>query len=122
MHIEKNVFDNIFNAVMDIKEKIEDNLNARKDLKIICNQPKLKVDDRTPNMMPKTVYALTKEQKRRICEWITHLKFSDGYTSNLAYCVNMKELRLHGKKSHDYHAFMQKLIPIAFCEMLPESI
>ncbi|KAL0294460.1 UNVERIFIED_CONTAM: hypothetical protein Scaly_3121300 [Sesamum calycinum] len=41
--------------------------------------------------MPKTVYILDLEQKRRICEWITHLKFSDGYTSNLARCVNMKE-------------------------------
>ncbi|KAL0361017.1 UNVERIFIED_CONTAM: hypothetical protein Sradi_3786200 [Sesamum radiatum] len=37
MHIEKNVFDDVFNTVMDIKEKTKDNLNARKDLKIICN-------------------------------------------------------------------------------------
>ncbi|KAL0292626.1 UNVERIFIED_CONTAM: hypothetical protein Sangu_2528400 [Sesamum angustifolium] len=62
------------------------------------------------------------EQKRRICEWITHLKFSNGYTSNLARCVNMKELRIHGMKSHDCHVFMQKLIQIAFREMLPESV
>ncbi|KAL0401502.1 UNVERIFIED_CONTAM: hypothetical protein Slati_4180100 [Sesamum latifolium] len=37
MHIEKNVFDNIFNTVMDVKGKTKDNLNARKDLKIIYN-------------------------------------------------------------------------------------
>ncbi|KAL0434228.1 UNVERIFIED_CONTAM: hypothetical protein Slati_2757100 [Sesamum latifolium] len=37
MHIEKNVFDNIFNTVMNIKEKTKDNLNVRKDLKIIYN-------------------------------------------------------------------------------------
>ncbi|KAL0458241.1 UNVERIFIED_CONTAM: hypothetical protein Slati_0451300 [Sesamum latifolium] len=72
--------------------------------------------------MSKGVYTLTREQKRRICEWITRLKFSDGYASNLAHCVNMKELRLHGMKSHDCHVFMQKLIPIAFREMLPESV
>ncbi|KAL0298810.1 UNVERIFIED_CONTAM: hypothetical protein Sradi_6540800 [Sesamum radiatum] len=34
----------------------------------------------------------------------------------------MKELRLHSMKSHDCHVFMQKLIPIAFREMLPESV
>ncbi|KAL0433756.1 UNVERIFIED_CONTAM: hypothetical protein Slati_2709900 [Sesamum latifolium] len=34
----------------------------------------------------------------------------------------MKELRLHIMKSHDCHIFMQKLIPIAFREMLPESM
>ncbi|KAK4400294.1 hypothetical protein Sango_1135500 [Sesamum angolense] len=32
------------------------------------------------------------------------------------------ELRLHSMKSHDCHVFMQKLIPIAFCKMLPESV
>ncbi|KAL0401501.1 UNVERIFIED_CONTAM: hypothetical protein Slati_4180000 [Sesamum latifolium] len=72
--------------------------------------------------MPKTVYTLTREQKRRICAWISRLKFSDGYTSNLARCVDMMELRLHGMKSHDCHVFMQKLIPIAFREILPESV
>ncbi|KAL0307487.1 UNVERIFIED_CONTAM: hypothetical protein Sangu_3026700 [Sesamum angustifolium] len=72
--------------------------------------------------MPIAIYTLTREQKRRICEWITHLKFLDGYTSNLARCVNMKELRLHDMKSHDCHAFIQKLIQIAFCEVLPKSV
>ncbi|KAL0446475.1 UNVERIFIED_CONTAM: hypothetical protein Slati_1775400 [Sesamum latifolium] len=74
MHIKKNVFDNIFNTVMDIKGKTKDNLNAGKDLKIICNRPELEVDERRPNVMPKAVYTLTREQKMRICEWITRLK------------------------------------------------
>ncbi|KAL0428082.1 UNVERIFIED_CONTAM: hypothetical protein Slati_2983000 [Sesamum latifolium] len=86
MHIEKNVFDNIFNTVMDIKGKMKDNLNARKDLKIICNRPELEVDKRRPNMTPKAVYTLTKEQKTRIYEWNTHLKSPDGYASNLDMC------------------------------------
>ncbi|KAL0373087.1 UNVERIFIED_CONTAM: hypothetical protein Scaly_0990300 [Sesamum calycinum] len=75
-----------------------------------------------PNVMPKAVYNVAKEQKRRICEWISHLKFSDGYASNLPWCVDMKELRLHSMKSHDCHVFMQKLISIAFCEMLPKPV
>ncbi|KAL0362166.1 UNVERIFIED_CONTAM: hypothetical protein Scaly_1171800 [Sesamum calycinum] len=36
--------------------------------------------------------------------------------------LDMKELRLHGMKSHDCHVFMQKLITIAFREMLPEFV
>ncbi|KAL0401696.1 UNVERIFIED_CONTAM: hypothetical protein Slati_4199500 [Sesamum latifolium] len=72
--------------------------------------------------MPKAVYTLIRELRRRICEWITRLKFLDGYAFDLARCVDMKELRLHGMKSHDFHVFMQKLILIAFCEMLPESV
>ncbi|KAK4403216.1 hypothetical protein Sango_1062300 [Sesamum angolense] len=119
MHIEKNVFDNIFNTVMDIKNKKNNNPSQRKDLKIICNQSELEVDERRPNVMPKVVYTLTKEQKRRICEWISHLNFSDGYASNLARCVGMKELRMRGMKSHCFLIFMHKFIPIAFREMLP---
>ncbi|KAL0405750.1 UNVERIFIED_CONTAM: hypothetical protein Slati_3888900 [Sesamum latifolium] len=33
MHIEKNIFDNIFNTIMNIKKKTKDNLNACRDLK-----------------------------------------------------------------------------------------
>ncbi|KAL0411932.1 UNVERIFIED_CONTAM: hypothetical protein Slati_3782900 [Sesamum latifolium] len=73
-------------------------------------------------MMSKVVYTLTKEQKRDICEWISHIKFSDGYASNLARCVNIKEFRMHSMKNHDCHVFMQNLIPIAFCEMLPKHV
>ncbi|KAL0380533.1 UNVERIFIED_CONTAM: hypothetical protein Sangu_0117600 [Sesamum angustifolium] len=58
----------------------------------------------------------------RICEWISHLKFLNGYASNLARCVDMKEMRLHGMKSHDCHVFMLKFIPIVFHEMLPKPV
>jgi hypothetical protein len=32
MHNEKNVFDNVFNTVIDVKGKTKDNLQARRDL------------------------------------------------------------------------------------------
>ncbi|KAL0305275.1 UNVERIFIED_CONTAM: hypothetical protein Sangu_2493100 [Sesamum angustifolium] len=106
MHIEKNVFDNIFNTMMNIRGKMKDTLNTRKDLNIICNRPEVEVDEKRPNVMLKPIYTLTREHKRRICEWITHLKFPHAYTSNLAHCVDMKELRLHGMKNHDCHGFV----------------
>ncbi|KAL0455722.1 UNVERIFIED_CONTAM: hypothetical protein Slati_0911400 [Sesamum latifolium] len=34
----------------------------------------------------------------------------------------MTKLRMHGIKSYDCHVFMQKLIPIAFQEMVPEHV
>ncbi|KAL0444722.1 UNVERIFIED_CONTAM: hypothetical protein Slati_2194900 [Sesamum latifolium] len=122
MHIEKNIFDNIFNTVMDIKGKTKDNLNARRDLKSICNCPELELDERRPNVMHKAAYTLSKEQKRRVCQWINGLQFPDGYASILARCVDMTELRMHGMKSYDCHVFMQNLIPIVFLEMLPEHV
>ncbi|KAL0332930.1 UNVERIFIED_CONTAM: hypothetical protein Scaly_2194500 [Sesamum calycinum] len=65
MHIEKNVFDNIFNTVMDIKGKTKDNMNTRRDLKMMCNRPELELGEHRPNVMPKAVYTLGKEQKMR---------------------------------------------------------
>ena len=43
MHVEKNVFDNVFNTVMDIKDKTKDNANARQDLKLICKRTRLEL-------------------------------------------------------------------------------
>ncbi|KAK4406487.1 hypothetical protein Sango_0655200 [Sesamum angolense] len=68
MYIEENVFDNIFNMVMDIKEKTKDNMNAHRNLKIIHNRPELELDERRPTVMPKAVHTLAKEQKRRVWE------------------------------------------------------
>ncbi|KAK4389777.1 hypothetical protein Sango_2314700 [Sesamum angolense] len=107
---------------MDIKGKSKDNLNARKDLAIICNRPELQVDERRPNVMPKAVYTLTKDHKRKVCEWVKCLRFPNGYASNLSRYVDMRELRLYGMKSHECHIFMQKLIPVAFREMVPEHV
>ncbi|KAK4383365.1 hypothetical protein Sango_2782700 [Sesamum angolense] len=83
--------------VMDIKGKTKDNMNGRRDLKIICNCLKLKLDEHRPNVMSKAV-----------------LYPGEG--------AEEEELRMNGMKSHDCHIFMQKLIPIAFCEMLPKHL
>ncbi|KAL0422089.1 UNVERIFIED_CONTAM: hypothetical protein Slati_3231800 [Sesamum latifolium] len=83
MHIEKNVFENIFNTVMDVKGKTKDNLNARNDLKNICSRPELEVDEDQPNAMAKALYTLTKDQKKSICDWVMCLRFPDGYASDV---------------------------------------
>ncbi|KAL0396383.1 UNVERIFIED_CONTAM: hypothetical protein Scaly_0086700 [Sesamum calycinum] len=121
-HIEKNLFDNIFNTVMDIEKKMKDNLNAWKDLKIICNRPELELDEQRPNTMSKAVYTLMKEQKRRICEWIRGLTFPNGYASNIARYVDMMELMMRGMKSHDCYIFIWKLILVLFREMFVEHV
>ncbi|KAL0427286.1 UNVERIFIED_CONTAM: hypothetical protein Slati_2903400 [Sesamum latifolium] len=69
MHIEKNMFDNIFNTVMNIKGKTKDNLNARKDVEIIYDQPEITVSGDRPESMTKAVYTLDRDQKRKIFEW-----------------------------------------------------
>ncbi|KAL0423241.1 UNVERIFIED_CONTAM: hypothetical protein Sradi_0858900 [Sesamum radiatum] len=107
---------------MDIKGKTKDNLNARKDLKNLCNRPELEVDERRPDSMLKASYTLTMEQKKKISKWVRRLRFPDGYASNITRCVDIANLRLHGMKSHDCHVFVQKLMSVTFCELLPEFV
>ncbi|KAL0433254.1 UNVERIFIED_CONTAM: hypothetical protein Slati_2659700 [Sesamum latifolium] len=104
------------------KRKIKDNLNARKDVEIICDQPEIVVSGDRLGSMTKAVYTLNMDQKRKIFEWIKALRFSDGYTSNRCKCVDLNELKLHGMKRHDCHIFIERLIPTAFREMLPEFV
>ncbi|CAA3020178.1 Hypothetical predicted protein [Olea europaea subsp. europaea] len=123
MHIEKNVFDNIFNTIMDIKGKTKDNFKARKDLKLYCNRPELHVneDERGKLFMPKASYSLTIEQKREVCNCIRNLRMLDGYASNISHCVK-GDCEFYEIKSHDCHIFMQRLLPIAFKDLLSKPI
>lgn len=70
MHNEKNVFDNMFNTVMDVKGKSKDNIMTRKDLGWYCNRPDLLIDEsgRDKRSKPTTCYNLTKEQKKIVLD------------------------------------------------------
>ncbi|XP_057444296.1 uncharacterized protein LOC130736486 [Lotus japonicus] len=123
MHTERNVFLNILYTVMDTKGKTKDTFKSRKDLEEYCMRGGLEVQQ-TENgnfLKPKAQYALTKQQRLSVCEWVSDLKLPDGYVSNLARCVDRSEAKLSGMKSHDCHVFMQRLLPIAF-KALPKPI
>jgi len=62
MHIEKNVFANILNMVMDLKGKPKDNIKARMDLALHCDYHNMKLlNDRLHVVKPKTNFALDKK-------------------------------------------------------------
>ncbi|XP_074300381.1 uncharacterized protein LOC141631640 [Silene latifolia] len=110
MHIEKNFFEQLIHTIMDEKNKTSFKPNAQKDLKIVCK-----------SQWKGDMFVLKKEQKRVLCNWICNLKFSDGYASDLSRCVDLKDLRLHGMKSHDCHVFMERLLPVALKHLLPKN-
>ncbi|KAG8366038.1 hypothetical protein BUALT_Bualt17G0034500 [Buddleja alternifolia] len=123
MHIEKNMFDNVFNTVMDVKGKTKDNVKARLDLQNICKRRDLELKEMNGKYLkPKASYTLSKDERQIVLKWIKNLRLPDGYASNLARCVNLDDCSLHGMKSHDCHIFMERLLPIAFRDLLPESV
>ena len=104
---------------MNVDGKTKDNAKSRLDLMEICRRPELHVVD---GKLPKACYTLDKNGRNELCIWVQNLRFPDGYASNIARCVDMRKHKLFGMKSHDFHVFMQRLIPIAFREMLPSAV
>jgi hypothetical protein len=124
MHIEKNVMDNILGTILNIKGKTKDNLAARQDLQEIGLRPKLHpfIGDDGKTYMPAACHTMSNEEKTNFLKVIQNLRVPDGYASNVSRCVGLKEHMISGLKSHDCHIIMQRLIPITFCQSLPDNV
>ncbi|KAL9674434.1 hypothetical protein QQ045_030706 [Rhodiola kirilowii] len=124
MHIEKNVFENLFNTIMDVKGKTKDDgVKCRKDIKFYCQRPELELKTcRGRFVANKGKYQLTREQQKLVLVWVKSLKFPDGFSSNLGNKVDLSTLKLVGYKSHNAHVFIERLMPIAFKGFLPKHI
>ncbi|XP_060182429.1 uncharacterized protein LOC132612107 [Lycium barbarum] len=105
---------------LNIDNKTKDNLQSRQDMVNYCDRPQLAKD--TSGKYPKAIYTIDKEERAILFNWVKGLKFPDGYVSNLGRCLDTNAKRLFGMKSHDCHVFMQRLMPIAFRELLPSNV
>jgi hypothetical protein len=123
MHIEKNVFENIFNTVMDVKGKTKDKIKSRLDVALFCNRKNIElVYDGSRVVKPRASFVLEKNTQLLVYKWLKSLRFPDGHASNISRLVNTEECRLYGMNSHDCHVFMQTFIPLSFRDLLPKGI
>jgi len=77
MHIEKNMFENIFNTVMDVKGKTKDNIKATLNLVLFCNHKNMKlVYDGSWVAKPKASFMLEKNTQLLVYKWLKSLHFS----------------------------------------------
>jgi hypothetical protein len=117
MHQEQNVAESIMNMCLDVTSFMKDNLNTRKDLADLCDRPNM---DAKPNARgdlrrTKASYCLKLTQRKEVLRWIKTLKFPDRYATNIKRAVNVDTGKLNGLKSHDYHIFIERLMPVMFC-------
>ena len=124
MHNEKNVAEAIWNTCFDIPDKTKDNVKARQDLADICNRPALHLELKENGKWhkPRAAFCIDKNDKPIILKWFQQLKFPDGYAANIRRGVNFLQRKIFGLKSHDYHIFIERLLPVAFRGFLPENI
>lgn len=64
---------------------------------------------------------MSKNEKNIFYEVLENVKFPNGYASNVSRCV-CKKCSLSSLKSHDCHALMQLLLPIALRGTLPDKV
>jgi len=123
MHNKKNMFENIFNTVMDMKGKTKDNIKARLDVVMFCNRKNMElVCDGSQVVKLKASFVLEKNAQLLVYKWLKSLRFPDGHASNISRLVNTEECKLYGMKSHECHVFTQTLILLAFCDLLSKRI
>ena len=123
MHIEKNVCDSIIGTLMNTKKKTKDNLNSRLDLKAMGIREELHpIPCGEYLKLPSACYTLSVNEQRDFCGFLKEVKFPDGYSSNIARCVNLKDRKISGLKSHDCHILLETLLPLAIDGLLPEEV
>ncbi|XP_058009289.1 uncharacterized protein LOC131183161 [Hevea brasiliensis] len=123
MHIEKNICDNILGTIMNIKGKTKDGIKTRLDLQALNIRPELHpVQQGNKVVIPPALYSLSTSEKYRLCQFLKQLKVPDGFSSNISLCVNMKESKISGLKSHDCHVLLLHILPLAIRGLLPKVV
>jgi len=114
----------LFGTVMDI-DKMKDNVKARVDLATLCDKPRYEMRTPGPGRQWKKTradFVVTRAQKKEALEWIQKLQFPDGYAANLRRGVNLTTMRINGLKSHDYHIWIERLLPVMVRGYLPDHV
>ncbi|CAN1132472.1 hypothetical protein LINPERHAP2_LOCUS16281 [Linum perenne] len=123
MHIEKNICDNVLGTIMNLPGKTKDTIKSRLDLEQMGLKPELHpIRDGAKVILPHAKYTLSREAKGTFCRFLKNLKVPDGFSSNISHCVNIKEQKISGLKSHDCHVLLQHFIPLAIRGLLPEDV
>jgi hypothetical protein len=109
---------------LDIPSKIKDTLKAWMDLEKI----KLRNDfhhetlENGSKKLPTACYTLSKLEKMSLHNCLHGIKVPSGYSDNISRMVNMKTLKVHFKKSHDYHILLGQFLAIAIRGILPIKV
>jgi hypothetical protein len=120
MHQERNIGESILSTCMSFTDKTKDNHKARNDLALICNRPSLELMSHSGK--PHAPFCLKARDRKEVFIWLKNIKFPDGYVAGFRRAVNLDTGKLSGVKSHDYHIFMERLLPVMFHGYLDDDV
>ncbi|KAM0836433.1 hypothetical protein ACQ4PT_062328 [Festuca glaucescens] len=123
MHIEKNVFDNVVNTLLDVDKRSKDNAKARMDMKRMKIREHLHIDETQEK--PELRYALyymDSSKEKLLCGLVKIVRFLDNHASSKFNKVRLEENKFVGLKTHDCHILFEEILPLAVMKTLPEEV
>ncbi|KAH7836026.1 hypothetical protein Vadar_032056 [Vaccinium darrowii] len=104
--------------------KTKDNLKARLDLveRGIRHELHPQMLGSNKTYLPPACFSMVPKEKDDFLKALKGVKVPDGYASNLSRCIQLKQQKIIGMKSHDAHILMQQLLPIALRGSLPQKV
>ena len=125
MHTEKNIAEAIFGTLFGIEGKSKDNPKARIDLEALCDRPLQNLRQRKGKQSiakPKAWFNLERPAMREMLLWVKmRLMFPDGYAANLKRGASLEKLKIFGLKSHDWHIWIERVMPVMLRGFIPED-
>ncbi|KAA0067295.1 Transposon, En/Spm-like protein [Cucumis melo var. makuwa] len=110
-------------TILNIDGKTKDTIKAREDLANLKIRKELHIQEiGNKRVTPHASYTLSAAEKVDFCTFLKSVKFPDGFASNISRCVNLKEGKIYGLKSHDCHVLLQRLLPIDIRPYLRKDI
>ncbi|XP_019223546.1 PREDICTED: uncharacterized protein LOC109205295 [Nicotiana attenuata] len=122
---KRDVHSNAYNwkKIMNMVGKTKDTLKSRYDLMDLGIRQRLHpIEDGNNILLPAACYALSAEEKLKVCSFLANLKVPDAFSSNISRCVNVQEKKIHGLKCHDHHVLLQDIFPVAIRGLLPKEV
>ncbi|TYK04284.1 Transposon, En/Spm-like protein [Cucumis melo var. makuwa] len=100
-------------TILNIDGKTKDTIKARENLANLKIRKELHIQEiGNKHVKPHASYTLTAAKKVDSSTFLKSVRFPDGFASNISRCVNLKEGKIYGLKSHDCHVLLQRLLSI----------
>ena len=123
----QNCGESFFNTTLNVLGKSKDNVPVRVDIEELCDRVDLHMQPPGGNrkgwFKPHAKYCLDNDDKKVDLKWLKYVvMFPDGYCSNMSKGFNLLTGNVTGLKSHDYHIWIERLMPVMVRGYLPERV
>nr|XP_028945749.1 uncharacterized protein LOC114820039 [Malus domestica] len=107
----------------NIERKPKDTIEARLDLERMGVRSSLWMKNVGGTLKKGHPFFTVKPNgKKEFFNFISSVKFPDGYASNISRCVNVNGCKFQNMKSHDCHVILQRLLPVGIRHLLPLDV